>query len=1042
MTRHGYHKIFQVDEKAPQNASFVSYVLFQWMNSVFETGKQRALEQSDFLPLSEENRTSFLTEKLQECWRKEERKCHETRGRPKLWKSVIRTISFREQMILIYMGFYRSFFRIPSPLLLGYLLSALMFSEPQKILLYGCALALFFSALMERVTAQMLMYRCELLGITLSSALKGLVYHKTLLLSKDALFQYTTGKVIDLVSNDIQRLEGEAIKWIFLGFISLIELLIVPFLMVYFIGWQSLVGVLFLYLLLPYYLLLSRGGAVLRLRTAAVSDQRLSLMNQVVSGIRSLKIHAWEDEYRQQIRSTRRKEISIIRKMCAVRAGVLALRFSSISIATLLSVITLLLTEETLTPVNVFMLISFNNMLVICICSYLGFALLEGYEAYASLGRIEEFLLLKNLRVNSSDCSSRKETESEAENPSEKKRNSDCHKKLRDVSTTNELQDQTILRVRSLAYKQTERQDSYILQGIEFCALASSLTVITGPVGCGKTTLLSVIAGEVSCTHGQVSCQGTLVFVPQTAWVFSGTIRDNIFFGLSYEESKYTRVIEACALTDDIQQLPDTDQTGVGERGVVLSGGQRARVSLARAVYADADVYVLDDPLSAVDFKVGQHIFEKCVKELLGDKTRMMTSHHEDHMKDADEVIVLCKGRVLEKGSFLELQDKGILNNTIDPLYKKISKGSSGEEFTIEKEIGNLEAAGNLIGTENPSKEIRSLLMPQEDREIGVISSKLYWNYFRSGMDTWMIVAIILFIIIVQAFAGLALAYVVQKFGPAQIAVRRTAEVENFMTSVERVITYAKLEFEPGYRIEQRPPENWPSKGNIIFKDVSLTYYPGGPQVLKKIKVNFKGGTKVGIAGRTGAGKSSFVAALMRMPESFGEIIIDGIPIKEINLQETRRRISVLGQSPVLFSGSLRKNLDLTEQFTDADLWQVLKDVQLKEFVKSLHGQLDHKLLENGANISVGERHLICLARVLLQRNKIIVLDEPTANVDPETEETIWGVVRQKLRDSTVITIAHRLKTIKDCDKFLVLKHGMVAEFDKWDSLVNTEGSE
>ena len=213
--------------------------------------------------------------------------------------------------------------------------------------------------------------------------------------------------------------------------------------------------------------------------------------------------------------------------------------------------------------------------------------------------------------------------------------------------------------MRSLAYKQAERQDYYILQDIEFCTPVSSLTVITGPVGSGKSTLLSVIAGEVPCTHGEVSCRGTLAYVPQTAWVFSGTIRDNILFGLSYEEQKYTRVIEACAPADDIQQFPSTDQTGVGERGVTLSGGQRARVSLARAVYADADLYVLDDPLSAVDFKVGQHIFEKCVKELLGNKTRMMVSHHKDHMKDADEVIVLYKGRVLERGGFLELQDKG-----------------------------------------------------------------------------------------------------------------------------------------------------------------------------------------------------------------------------------------------------------------------------------------------------------------------------------------------------------------------------------------------
>ena len=259
------------------------------------------------------------------------------------------------------------------------------------------------------------------------------------------------------------------------------------------------------------------------------------------------------------------------------------------------------------------------------------------------------------------------------------------------------------------------------------------------------------------------------------------------------------------------------------------------------------------------------------------------------------------------------------------------------------------------------------------------------------------------------------------------------------MTSVERVFAYTKLECEPGYMIERRPPENWPNKGNIIFKEVSLRYYPGGPQVLKNIKLNIKGVAKIGVAGRTGAGKSSFVAALMPIPESCGEVIIDGIPIKAINLQETRRCIFVLGQSPVLFSGSLRKNLDLTEQFTDADLWQVLQDVQLKESVKSLHGQLDHELLESGANISVGERQLICLARVLLQRNKIIFLDEPTANVDPETEKTILAVVREKLRDSTVITIAHRLNTIKDCDKILLLKHGTVVEFDKFDTMVNTE---
>ena len=260
------------------------------------------------------------------------------------------------------------------------------------------------------------------------------------------------------------------------------------------------------------------------------------------------------------------------------------------------------------------------------------------------------------------------------------------------------------------------------------------------------------------------------------------------------------------------------------------------------------------------------------------------------------------------------------------------------------------------------------------------------------------------------------------------------------MTSVERVMTYTKLDSEPGYNVNRLPPEHWPHKGSITFQDVTLTYYPGGPQVLKKINLDIKGATKIGVAGRTGAGKSSFVAALMRMPDADGDILVDDIPIKQINLQEARRCISVLGQSPVLFSGSLRKNLDLLGQLQDADLWGALENVQLKELVESLAGKLDHELLEHGANVSVGERQLICLARVLLQQSKIVILDEPTAHVDLETEQTIWNVVREKLKDSTVITIAHRLSIIKDCDTILVLKDGEVDEFDKFDTLVNKKG--
>ena len=273
-----------------------------------------------------------------------------------------------------------------------------------------------------------------------------------------------------------------------------------------------------------------------------------------------------------------------------------------------------------------------------------------------------------------------------------------------------------------------------------------------------------------------------------------------------------------------------------------------------------------------------------------------------------------------------------------------------------------------------------------------------------------------------------------------QFTVRQLTDIETLMTSVERAMTYTELESEPGYNVQRNPLELWPHEGNIAFKDVSLTYYPGGPQSLRDITLNINGGAKVGIAGRTGAGKSSFVAALMRMPEADGDILIDNVCIREINLQESRRAITILGQNPALFIGSVRQNLDLMEQFEDAELWRALEKVQLKSLVENLEGQLDHKLLEHGANLSVGERQLICLARVLLQQKNIVILDEPTAHVDPDTEQTIWNIVREELKSFTVITIAHRLNTIRDSDKILVLKNGEVAGFDTSDVLINRKG--
>ena len=420
----------------------------------------------------------------------------------------------------------------------------------------------------------------------------------------------------------------------------------------------------------------------------------------------------------------------------------------------MLSVVTLVLTGEPITPVNVFMLIGFMDIARIAACRYLSTALLQMYDAYASLARIEDFLLLENNRTISPDRSRKDTSNTQSGLSKATNSQSDPEKKKEEVFNFHHLvqnqENYSALSVSNLSYRHIERDEEFILQDIQFSTALQSLTVITGPVGSGKSTLLSAIAGEISDVSGTITFSGTLVYVPQTPWIFSGTIRENILFGLPYDEPKYNRVIEACALTEDIQRFPDYDQTVVGERGEVLSGGQKARVSLARAVYADADLYLLDDPLSAVDFKVGQHIFETSIKDLLGDKIRVLTSHQEQHMKEADQVIVLYKGRVLEKGGFTELQAKGILNTTVDPLYQTVA--NDGEITNkVAREIEQKNKGADRCETSAPlPSEARGLEISKEDRSVGVVSSKLYWDYFRSGVHWSVICAVFCLCFIAQ----------------------------------------------------------------------------------------------------------------------------------------------------------------------------------------------------------------------------------------------------------------------------------------------------
>jgi len=290
---------------------------------------------------------------------------------------------------------------------------------------------------------------------------------------------------------------------------------------------------------------------------------------------------------------------------------------------------------------------------------------------------------------------------------------------------------------------------------------------------------------------------------------------------------------------------------------------------------------------------------------------------------------------------------------------------------------------------------------------------------------------------------GLALANSIELTTYLKYGVQMIARLEADMSSVERILYYTdNIEPEAPDAIPDKDPQagTWPSKGEIEFSHASMRYRDG-PLVLKNLSFAVNPGEKIGVCGRTGSGKSSLMIALFRISEleKDGLIRIDDVNIGEIGTAALRLNISIIPQDPVMFSNTIRYNLDPFGTKSDKELWDVLKKVEMGEVIAALPKGLDGAVSEGGENFSQGQRQLLCIARSLLRKPKILVMDEATASIDNETDATIQRMIRENFQDSTVLTIAHRLNTIMDCDRILVLDDGHIAELDTPENLMAKE---
>ena len=453
-------------------------------------------------------------------------------------------------------------------------------------------------------------------------------------------------------------------------------------------------------------------------------------MSEVITGIRTVKMYTWEKSIMDLIARLRRKEVSKILRSSYLRGLNLASFFALSKIMVFVTFITSEVLGNVITASQVFVVVTLFEALRLTGTLHFPMAVEKVSEAVVSIQRVKNFLLLEETSQHNPQLPSDGEA---------------------------------IVHMHDFTAFWDKASETPTLQGLSFTIRPGELLAVVGPVGAGKSSLLSAVLGELPPSQGQVTVRGRIAYVPQQPWLFPGTVRSNILFGKKYEKDRYEKVLKACALEEDLQPLEDGDLTVVRDRGTPLSAGQKARISLARALYQDADIYLLDDPLSAVDAGVSRHLFEQCIRQALHEKITILVTHQLQYLKDASQILILKDGKIMKKGTFAEFPKPGVDFEDI-PLKEKEAEPppvpdsptpSQASESSVESQENPRPLLEDAAPQDQDAENIR-VTLSLESRSEGKVGFKTYKNYFISG-DNWFI---IIFLILVNIAAQVS--YVLQ----------------------------------------------------------------------------------------------------------------------------------------------------------------------------------------------------------------------------------------------------------------------------------------